>query len=123
MSEKIRHTSYQSLPSFVTKDKSIIRELMHPGHHSVQNQSLAEAIVPVAATTLLHRHHQSEELYFITQGEGEMRLEDDVFAVKEGDSICIHPGTAHNIRNCGDVELKILCACAPAYSHEDTELL
>lgn len=123
MSNKPLRTSYNQVPDFVTKDQSIIRELMHPNAHAVQKQSLAEAIVPVGVETLTHFHHQSEELYHITQGEGEMRLGDEIFGVSVGETICIPPGTLHNIRNTGEVELKILCACAPAYSHEDTEII
>ena len=51
---------YVSVESFVTRDGSIIRELMHPNVHGNVNQSLAEAIVPVGQGTQLHRHHLSE---------------------------------------------------------------
>lgn len=96
---------------------------MHPLYHTVQNQSLAEAIVPVARKTILHRHKLTEELYFITRGQGEMTLGDEVFIVHEGDTVCIRPDTPHCIKNIGDEPLHILCCCSPAYSHEDTELL
>jgi mannose-6-phosphate isomerase-like protein (cupin superfamily) len=43
--------------------------------------------------------------------------------VQAGDTVCITPGTPHRIRNTGGETLVILCACAPAYAHEDTELL
>ena len=125
-------TRYDEIEPFITKDGSIIRELMHPQSHSVTRQSFAEAEVPPGKETVLHRHHQSEELYHIVQGEGLMTLvltstdpgnEDNQFAVEAGDSICIPPGTPHKIQNTGDTPLKILCACSPAYSHDDTELL
>ena len=115
--------SYAEMPAFVTKDGSLVRELMHPQSHGNAMQSLAEAIVSVGMTTELHRHLTSEELYHVTQGEGEMTLGDAVFGVASGDTVCIFPGTAHKIRNTGQVELKILCASSPPYAHEDTELL
>ena len=37
--------------------------------------------------------------------------------------ICIAPGTPHCVENTGAAPLKILCACAPAYAHGDTELI
>jgi mannose-6-phosphate isomerase-like protein (cupin superfamily) len=114
---------YVSVESFVTKDGSIIRELMHPNIHGNANQSLAEAIVPVGQGTQLHRHHRSEEIYHVTAGEGRMVRGDEIFAIHVGDTICIPPGTPHRIRNTGDEPLTILCACAPAYSHDDTDLL
>lgn len=107
----------------VTKDGSLIRELMHPGVHGNRLQSLAEATVPAGAETLLHRHARTEELYHVTAGAGLMTLGDRQFAVGPGDTVCIPPGTPHRIRNTGAAPLVILCCCAPPYSHGDTELL
>jgi mannose-6-phosphate isomerase-like protein (cupin superfamily) len=116
-------TAYENIPSYLTKDGSEIRELMHPAVHGNRNQSFAEAIVAPGCATRLHRHRATEEIYHVTAGEGSMRLGEDVFQVRVGDTICIPPGTPHNIENTGSVPLKILCACSPAYSHEDTEVL
>ncbi|NNG14720.1 MAG: cupin domain-containing protein [Gammaproteobacteria bacterium] len=118
-----QHTTHSKIPAYITKDGSQISELMHPSQHACQQQSLAEAVVPAGTTTHLHRHHESEELYHITAGSGMMRLGEEEFEVKTGDTVCIAPGTAHCIRNTSDGELVILCCCSPAYSHEDTELL
>ena len=116
-------TALHEATPYITKDGSEIRELLHPSLHAVRKQSLAEAVVPAGVTTLLHRHAISEEIYHITQGNGLMTLGDQRFAVKTGDSIAISPGTPHCIENTGDQTLHILCCCAPAYSHADTELL
>lgn len=116
-------TEYGKLPVYVTKDGSLIRELMHPGVHDNRNQSLAEAIVAPGARTLLHRHRASEELYHVTQGTGRMTVGKEHFPVSVGDTVCIAAGTPHCIENTGTDALKIICSCAPAYSHADTELL
>jgi mannose-6-phosphate isomerase-like protein (cupin superfamily) len=119
-----RQTSrLDDVPDYVTKDGSIIRELLHPSSHGVVNQSLAEAIVEPGQTTALHRHHLTEEIYHLTAGRGMMRLGSESFGVKTGDSVVIRPGTPHCITNTGPEPLHILCACSPAYSHDDTELL
>ncbi len=116
-------TVYASITPYITKDGSHIRELMHPAQHGNRAQSFAEAIVEPGATTALHRHRVTEEIYHITQGAGCMTLGAQQFSVAVGDTICILPGTAHCIACVGDVPLKILCACSPAYAHDDTELL
>ena len=116
-------TEYAATPPYITKDGSEIRELMHPSTHGNYTQSLAEAIVAPGATTRLHRHRQSEELYHITAGHGHMTLGEENFAVGPGDSVCIPPGTPHCIANTGTEPLRILCCCVPAYAHDDTELL
>lgn len=117
------HTRYTDIPAYETRDGSTIRELMHPDQHTAQHQSLAEAIVAPGATTRLHRHQRSEEIYHIIAGAGIMTLGKDRFPVGPGDSVCIAPGTAHCIHNPGEHPLHILCLCSPAYAHADTELL
>ena len=112
-----------SVKPFITKDGSIIRELMHPSVYGNANRSLAEAVVAVGKGTHLHKHHRSEEIYHVTEGEGRMVRGNEIFAINPGDTICILPGTPHRVDNTGATELKILCCCSPPYSHEDTELL
>lgn len=119
----ISKVEYSQVSPYVTLDGSFIRELMHPRRHSNHAQSLAEATVAIGATTRLHRHTKTEELYHVTDGEGLMTLGDEVFAVKQGDTVCIHPGTAHRVQNTGHRPLKILCCCTPPYADDDTELL
>ncbi len=114
---------YISVESFVTKDGSIIRELMHPSVHGNANQSLAEAVVPVGQGTQLHKHLLSEEIYHVTEGEGRMVRGNEIFSIHVGDTICIPPGTPHRVDNTGPTSLKILCSCSPPYSHTDTEIL
>ncbi len=112
-----------TVPAYITRDGSSIRELMHPAVQGNARQSLAEASLPVGGSTLLHRHRESEELYHILTGSGRMTLGDDEFAIAPGDTILIPPGTPHCLHNTGDEALRLLCCCAPAYRHEDTEIL
>ena len=116
-------TEYKKVRPYITKDGSIIRELMHPQVHGNTKLSLAEAIVPAGFTTYLHRHHTSEEIYHILEGRGIVTVGAEQTEVKPGDTICIPPDTPHRIKNPGPGPLRFLCCCAPPYSHEDTELI
>ena len=116
-------TRYSQIKPFITKDNSEIRELMHPDIHGNAKLSVAEATVSVGSETARHKHLLTEEIYHIMDGKGLMRLGDELFEVNSGDSICIVPGTVHNIKNIGDVPLKILCSCSPPYSDSDTDLV
>ena len=116
-------TEYDAITPYRTKDRSIIRELMHPDVHGNSRMSLAEATVPEGRMTLLHRHHQTEEVYHITRGEGLMVLGRERLRVSSGDTVCIPPETPHQICNTGKGPLILLCCSSPAYSHDDTELL
>jgi mannose-6-phosphate isomerase-like protein (cupin superfamily) len=81
------------------------------------------ATIEPGVKTLLHRHRATEEIYHFTGGDGRMTRGGETFPVTAGDSVCVAPGTPHCVENTGPTALKILCACAPAYSHDDTELL
>ena len=108
--------------AFTTKDGSEIRELVHPAWTPAEHQSLAEATVPPGGQTTAHLHPKSEELYFFTHGAGTMRLGGQEGPVVAGDCVVIPPGVEHQLRNPGPEPLRLLCCCAPAYSHDDTVL-
>jgi mannose-6-phosphate isomerase-like protein (cupin superfamily) len=118
----VRIENLESVAPFVTKDGSEIRELAGLPAGNAENQSLAEATVPPGAETEEHYHRASEEIYLFTHGSGRMRLGDEESDVAAGDTVVIPPGTRHKLWNTGAEPLKLLCCCAPPYSHEDTVL-
>lgn len=103
---------------FTTKDGSTIRSILDRANAPVENQSLAEASLPAGCATDRHYHQQSEELYFILDGEGSMEIDGEVQQVGPGDGILIPPGAWHQITATNN--LRFLCCCAPPYAHEDT---
>ena len=105
---------------FITKDGSEIRELAGTPTGNSVNQSLAEATVPPGGSTEEHYHRITEEIYFFTHGRGRMRLGEDEHEISPGDAVVIAPGTRHKLWASEDEPLRLLCCCAPAYSHEDT---
>jgi mannose-6-phosphate isomerase-like protein (cupin superfamily) len=113
----------QATESFTTKDGSEIRELLAHRNSSIRNQSLAEARLPVGATTTLHYHPKTEEIYYILRGTGHMQIADETCPVGPGDAIAIPPGLRHQISNTGQEPLVFLCCCAPGYEHADTVLI
>ncbi len=114
----------RNTPEYITKDGSLIRELLHPAiHNDVTKQSLAQATIQPGETTLRHSHQKTEEIYYVLQGEGKMHLGDESFDVCVGDSVVIPPKYLHSITNIGTVELIILCCCSPPYQHSDTEIM
>ena len=110
----------ERVESFTTLDSSIIRELAGPAWTAARNQSLAEATVPAGGETLEHYHRRSEEIYYFVSGHGRMRLGSESCDVGPGDCVVIAPGTPHKLWAAAGGELVLLCACAPAYSDEDT---
>ena len=106
--------------AFITKDGSEIRELLAHRNSAIRHQSLAEAALPVGGSTQEHFHPCAEEIYFITKGNGCIRIEAETRVVREGDAIAIPPGLKHKLWNTGLEPLRLLCCCAPAYEHDDT---
>ena len=105
---------------FTTVNGSTIRSLLDRSNAPVANQSLAEATIAPGETTDRHYHRDSEELYYLLEGAGEIEVDGERAAVAAGDAILIPPGAWHQIRAGDAGSLRFLCACAPAYRHEDT---
>ena len=111
------------VPAFTTKDGSTIRELLADRNSCIRNQSLAEARLGPGMSTAPHYHPQTEEIYYILQGEGQMQVDRSKRAVGTGDAIAIPPGARHQITCTGEQEMVFLCCCAPGYEDEDTVMI
>ena len=105
---------------FTTKDGSSIRLLIDLTNSSAQNQSLAEATLPPHGETARHYHGESEELYYVLDGTGEMELDGERTRLGPGDAVLIPPRAWHRIHAIGDGALRFLCCCAPPYRDADT---
>lgn len=109
-----------NVESFITKDSSEIREILSPRNSIIKRQSLAEARVLPGCSTGEHYHMETEEIYYILHGVGQMIIDGEKRNVKECDGIAIPPGAKHKIINTGKDDLIFLCCCSPAYEHDDT---
>ena len=114
--------SYAQLEPFVTLDGSEIREWAGRVAAPAQNQSLAEATIPVGGATTEHYHGRSEELYLVSAGQGRLLVDGEERIIGEGDCALIPPGARHKLFNIGAQPLRVVCACSPPYCDEDTHL-
>jgi mannose-6-phosphate isomerase-like protein (cupin superfamily) len=112
--------SYADIEPFVTLDGSEIREWAGPVSEPAQKQSLAEATIPVGGATTEHYHRLSEELYLVSAGQGRLIIDAEERVIGVGDCALIPPGARHKVFNIGPEPLRLVCACSPAYSDEDT---
>lgn len=108
--------------SYVTRDGSLIRELVRPEREGSARLSLAEATIHPGQRTHRHRHGQSEEIYYVLAGEGVVEVAAVARRVGPGDAVLIPAGAEHCAMGVGEQDLRLLCACSPPYQHEDTEL-
>jgi mannose-6-phosphate isomerase-like protein (cupin superfamily) len=103
---------------FTTKDGSTIRVLLDREAGGAVNQSLAEASLEEGRSTRRHYHEETEEIYVVLDGRGEMEVEGERREVGPGDAVLIPAGAWHELRARGP--MRFLCCCAPPYAHEDT---
>ncbi len=69
------------------------------------------AVPPGKRAFPLHNHHANEEMFFILQGSGELRVGDERHTLRVGDFIASPAGgpeSAHQIINTGSEELRYL---------------
>ena len=102
-----------------TPHGSEIRPLIDRTNSDIELCSLAEEVLPVGAAVRRHHHLQTEEVYYILHGEGEMTVGDETQKVKTGDAIFIPRTKSHLLKNTGSEPIKLLLVCGPAYSITD----
>lgn len=69
------------------------------------------AVPPGKRAFPLHNHHANEEMFFVLEGRGELRVGAQRHPLRQGDFVACPPGgpeLAHQIVNTGDTELKYL---------------
>jgi adenosylhomocysteinase len=93
-------------------------ELVSPADGALQSVGFAWVEVAPRATSPMHLHRATEELYHIVSGDGEMTVDGISQLVKPGDTIAIPIGAAHAIR-AGDAGIGFVCVTSPPYDPED----
>jgi mannose-6-phosphate isomerase-like protein (cupin superfamily) len=104
---------------FLADDGSLVRELAAPGNAPLTGHSLAEIRHPPGTASREHSHRVAEEVYYVLEGEGLMRVDGEVRAIGPGDVVVISPGQRHQVAQQGAGELILLVTCVPAYSPAD----
>ncbi len=99
---------------FYTKERCFIDEIFNRKDYG--SFSLAQARVEPGVTTVLHTLSDTDEVYYILSGSGEMEIGGRTIGmVNEKDLVFIPRNTAQRIKNLTDKDLVFLCICAPRY--------
>ena len=102
-----------------TPHGSEIRPLIDRTTSPVNQCSLAEEILPPGSSVTPHYHAVMEEIYYIIEGQGVMRINDEEREVGDGDTIYIPRFSRHTLSNTGDRPIRMLMVCGPAFIYED----
>jgi uncharacterized cupin superfamily protein len=76
------------------------------------------AVPPGKRAYPFHNHRSNEEMFYILEGRGEVRIGAETFPIRAGDFIACPPGgpeLAHQIVNTGTGELKYLAVSTMQY--------
>jgi mannose-6-phosphate isomerase-like protein (cupin superfamily) len=103
-----------------TPHGSEIRPLIDRTTSTIEKCSLAEEILPVGAAVGKHFHRETEEIYYILAGKGEMTVGDETTEVDAGDAVFIPKNHAHTLKNTGNEPMKILLVCGAAHDFNDS---
>ena len=57
---------------------------------------------------IMYHLQKSHEIYYILEGVGEMKINDDIFSVRSGDAVLTLPGNYHGLKPEEDGEIVIL---------------
>ncbi|PYS93204.1 MAG: hypothetical protein DMF64_05845 [Acidobacteria bacterium] len=102
-----------------TPHGSEIRPLIDRTTSEIELCSLAEEVLPPGAAVARHHHLETEEVYYILSGQGQMTVGCEERAVTTGDAIFIPRETSHTLANTGTEPLVLLLVCGPAYDRAD----
>lgn len=76
----------------------------------------ARALLQPGLSYHAHAHDDHEEVYYIIKGRGEIRIDDEVKEIRDGDIIYIGVNQVHEIRNTGEEMIEFLAFAARADS-------
>ena len=86
------------------------------------NYSIAQFSLESGKKTKLHKI-KSSEIYYILEGEGKLKINEEIFQLKKDDSAYVPPNSKQNIENNGMKNLRFLCIVEPAWNEKDDEIL
>ena len=106
----------------ITDSGEIITELIGKASMDGEmfNHSLARIVIPPGKSSSPHYHKNSQETYYILQGEGRMDIDGEIHILHPGTACHILQGEKHRIENKGVVNLEFLAVCVPAWVPEDS---
>lgn len=89
--------------------------LLAPGQFGTENLSVTWVEGEPGSEQAVHSHEGREQVYVIVQGQGAMRVGDEVQEVGPGTLIYVPPGTGHSIKNIGDERLIYVSSTSPPF--------
>jgi mannose-6-phosphate isomerase-like protein (cupin superfamily) len=113
----LRHR--EGIEPYTGNDGSVIRELASPHNSPLTRHSLAEIRHPTGTASREHYHTRAEEVYYVVEGHGGIRIDDQTRHLERGAIVIIIPGQRHKVWQEGKGDLVLLVTCVPAYGVDE----
>jgi mannose-6-phosphate isomerase-like protein (cupin superfamily) len=65
-------------------------------------------LMPPGTSIGAHKHVGVEEIYYVMDGEGAVRVNDETAPVKKDDAMVMAPGDVHSFENTGGAPMELL---------------
>ena len=100
-----------------------IKQYFHP-HNTLNgiNYSIAQFTLEAGKKSKLHKM-SSSEIYYILEGSGKLKINEDAYHLEKDDSVYVPPNSKQFIENTGSINLRFLCIVEPAWKADDEILL
>ncbi len=100
-----------------------VKQYFHP-HNTLNgiNYSIAHFSLEAGKRTNLHKL-KSSEVYYILEGKGELKVDQDIIYLEKDDSAYVPPNSEQLIKNTGSENLRFLCIVDPAWKADDETIL
>jgi mannose-6-phosphate isomerase-like protein (cupin superfamily) len=92
-----------------TEDNEDFRRVLYTGH----NLQLVLMSIPPGCEIGAEVHDDRDQFFRFEAGEGEVRIDDNTYAVKADDAVIVPQGARHNVRCTGAEPLKLYTIYAP----------
>jgi len=104
-----RKLSLGDIPLEPTRHGALKRVLIR--HEDVNSHLMFfnEVYVSPGEIIASHLHDDMEEVFYFLDGEGTMRIEEEVQSVAPGDRVIVPIKTLHVLENTGDTEMRFVC--------------
>ncbi len=110
------------IESFLAKDKTILKEVLHPAKDKIDlPYSIAHAYLPSGEKSLWHTLDNTE-VYIILKGKGIIFIGDEQKDVEKGDVIVVPPLARQSVSNIGEEILEFFCIVSPEWSADKEEI-
>lgn len=96
----------------------VIRHLAAPWTMGTTQLWLGTSSVDPGFTSNAHSHEEQEEVFYCVSGSGQIRVDDEVYAVEPGDVVFAPAKSEHQLINNGEEVFKVVAAVAPPFVPE-----